>query len=206
LETPTYEVLSTTELYELRRYGGYSVCTTALTPNVTVSTDVIITEPLTTSLGFRKLANYFFGQNTLDGLSSTISMTVPVILDSKAISFVLPRQYNAMTAPIPQSNFIELRDIPAVDVAVLEFTGVVTGGEVLRQKALLEDALLSQNISYDPTTFQVFKYNPPYALPWVRKNEITCQVMLAGAQEGGEDDRSATEDHSKFFAAPEAGD
>eukprot|EP01031_Cornospumella_fuschlensis_P036622 gene36622-44425_t len=204
LETPYYEVLRQADDFELRRYDGYSICSTPVNTAPSGSTEVIITEPVATALGFQKLVSYFFGENSLDGAASTISMTAPIILDSKAMSFVLPRNYNAMTAPIPLSSDVELYNVSGMDVAVREFSGVVTEGEVLRQKAKLEDALLAQNINYDPSSFQVLQYNPPYTLPWVRRNEIMVKVLLGG--EGVGEERRVTEDTAKFFTAPEAGD
>eukprot|EP01039_Chlorochromonas_danica_P008298 gene8302-9149_t len=202
IELPGYTVLKKTEELELRRYDGYSVCSTKLSDDVSAE-EAIVTEPLATTFGYQRLASYFLGENAVDGVSTSIAQTAPIILDNKSISFILPKQYTAVTAPIPTSENVELRDVAPMDVAVVEFSGVVTEGEVLRQKAKLEDALLSQNINYDPATFQVIQYNPPYALPWVRRNEIMVKVVVEGLEEP---DRRLSEDTNKFFAAPEAGD
>ncbi|RYH32262.1 heme-binding protein [archaeon] len=202
LETPYYEALHQAEDFELRRYDGYSICSTSINTAPSGSTEVIITEPVATTLGFQKLLSYFFGENSVDGGSITIAMTVPILLDSKAMSFVLPRQFNAMSAPIPLSSDVELYDVAGMDAAVKEFSGMVTEGEVLRQKAKLQDVLLTQNINYDPSSFQVLQYNPPYTLPWVRRNEIMVKVLLGNIGE----ERRVTEDTAKFFTAPEAGD
>ena len=80
--------------------------------------------------------------------------------------------------------------------------GIATESEVNRQRAKLEDALMSEGIQYDPASFKVYQYNPPLTLPWVRRNEVLFSVVIPEFAEN----RSKTEDELKFYSAPEAGD
>lgn len=216
LQTPDYEVLSTSEEYEVRKYAPYSVCTTNMVSSAIVpDPGAIPVEPFLTSNSFNTLAKYIFGENMLDGQSEKLSMTTPVITDSNSMSFVLPRSYDSMTAPIPTSESIVLKDLPSEIIAVREFTGLVTEGEVSRQKAKLEDALIAAGVVYDSASFKVLQYNPPYTLPWVRRNEISVTINYNPFSNNGTGsvekstnapDRSMEEDTNSFFSAPEAGD
>jgi hypothetical protein len=219
LQTPVYEVLSKNDEYEIRKYAPYSVCTTNMANSAAVVSDpgAIPVEPFLTSNSFNTLAKYVFGENMLDGRSEKLSMTTPVITDATSMSFVLPRNYDSMSAPIPTSEEVVLKDLPSEIVAVREFSGLVTEGEISRQKAKLEDALIAAGMIYDSASFKVLQYNPPYTLPWVRRNEICVNVNYTPASSGGNGsaddeyvsnapDRATEDDESAFFAAPEAGD
>lgn len=216
LQTPVYEVLSTSEEYEVRKYAPYSVCTTNMESSAIVpDPGAIPVEPFMTSNSFNTLAKYIFGENMLDGQSEKLSMTTPVITDANSMSFVLPRTYDSMSAPIPTSESVILKDLPSEILAVREFSGLVTEGEVSRQKAKLEDALIAAGVVYDSASFKILQYNPPYTLPWVRRNEICVSINYNpfNSSAGSVVEKSAStpeglmqEDTNAFFTAPEAGD
>ena len=126
-------------------------------------------------------------------------MTTPVIMNDGAMEFVLPSGIVADTAPLPNTNDIFIKDIPAATVATLEFTGFVTDGEIARQRALLEDALLADGVRYDNLSFKVFQYNPPYTLPWRRRNEVSLKIINDLPTE-------AAVAAAPFTTSPEAGD
>lgn len=174
LETPAYMVLEKREFYEIRKYAPYSVCTTQATS--AFSGGELASN---SSRGFRTLASYISGNNKRDGESEKLSMTVPVMMEDSSMSFVLPAGLTATTAPQPVSDKVALQDIPEEIVAVREFTGFITEGEVSRQRAKLEDALINDSILYDSLSFKVMAYNSPLTLPWVRHNEVSFKVQLS---------------------------
>lgn len=227
IDQPAFVVISNMDMYEVRKYEPYSICTTS------VESEIDMMEPLASGKSFNTLAGYIFGENTAE---EKMSMTTPVIMDGKSMSFILPSTMNANDAPIPKTERISLRDVPSETTAVLDFSGIATEGEVNRQRALLEDALISDGIMYDSSSFRVLQYNPPYTLPWLRKNEVSFMVTVPAAEaisavveiaeviseikEGvvaelvGEEsekvpDSSPTDvddETDEFFSSPEAGD
>ena len=65
-------------------------------------------------------------------------MTTPVIIGGGAMEFVLPSGKSAANAPTPSDPAVIIKDLPKETVAVLEFPGIATDGETLRQRAVLE--------------------------------------------------------------------
>lgn len=124
--------------------------------------------------------------------------TTPVIMADGNMEFVLPTKLSAITAPLPSAPEIFIKDVPSETIATVEFTGFATDGEVARQRALLEDALLTDGIMFDNLSFRVLQYNPPYTLPWLRRNEVALRVI--------QESTSTTTDASQFSTSPEAGD
>ena len=128
-----------------------------------------------------------------------MDMTTPVIMERNIMEFVMPPGMNSETAPVPDNVEVTIKDLPAEIVAAREFTGIPTEGEVSRQRAFLEDSLLSDGIMYDNLSFKVLQYNPPYTLPWLRRNEVTVRCFYKGPS-------SIQVEESGFTSSPEAGD
>lgn len=218
LEAPAYSVLETREFYEIRRYEPFSVCTTQATSAFSGAEMAY-----NSSKGFRVLASYLSGNNQRDGEAEKLSMTVPVMVEDTTMSFVLPAGLTASTAPQPTSAKVILQDIPEEFLAVREFTGFITEGEVARQRAKLEDALISDSMMYESLSFKVMAYNSPLTLPWVRRNEVSFRLKLSPGDHlrnigteiamtakpttpaSAEDAEPSNGDHG-HFSAPEAGD
>lgn len=189
LDGPSYDVIKDCESYQVRRYSMYSVCSIPMTS----SEGSEMPDPLTSGDSFTELADYIFGEN--------LSMTTPVILGGGAMEFVLPSGVNALTAPIPKSSKISVKDVAADVVATREFPGFATDGEVSRQRAMLEDALLADGVIYDNLTFKVLQYNPPYTLPWLRRNEVSLSIDMALS-----DIVAPAEINPELIFSPEAGE
>lgn len=209
LDTPQYTVFKTTSNYEIRKYSSYSVCTTDLPMD-----EETAMSPVASAKGFNVLADYLFGNNNKDTKSESMAMTTPVIVGNGKMSFILPTGKVAATAPTPATSDISIRDVPSEILAVREFPGIATDGEVSRQRAVLEDALLADGLQFDNMSFQTLQYNPPYTLPWLRRNEVSIRVIntpfetLAAAETivVSDSDETTYEQGSAFVSAPEAGD
>ncbi|EOD40825.1 hypothetical protein EMIHUDRAFT_439471 [Emiliania huxleyi CCMP1516] len=138
--------------------------------------------------GFNALASYLFGDNA-DG--AAMAMTTPVGIDvsgggaASSMSFVLPRDA-ARAPPRPNADGgVALDEVPARIVAVKAFAGVVTDGEVRRQRDALEAAIEADGgtAPVEAGAFSVLQYNAPYAIPWRRRNELAIVVSEVVAEE-----------------------
>lgn len=174
LQTPAYDLLKSTVTYEIREYKSYSIASTQITASSSDSNSAIDHDMLATGTSFNELAGYILSGENVD--SKKLSMTTPVIMGGGKMDFVLPDGLTAETAPKPKSSKITLEDVSSTIVAVKQFSGIPTEKEVARQRAMLEDALLADGIIYDNLSFKTLTYNPPYTLPWLRRNEVSLKV------------------------------
>jgi len=170
LYTPPFVVLKSTSNYEIRKYNDYSVASTTISNTGSNPESDIIAS----GNSFNELAGYILsGENENN---EKLSMTTPVIMGNGKMQFVLPPGLNASTAPRPNSDKIFREDINSEIVAVREFSGLPTEKEISKQRAILEDNLLLDGIIYDNLSFKTLTYNPPYTLPWLRRNEVSLKV------------------------------
>ena len=126
--------------------------------------------------GFRKLARYIFGGNQT---GERIAMTAPVgrVEEDSGwyMTFVMPEGYTMESLPKPQSEAVELTEVPARVVAAARFAGWTGQRKVERKIEKLQSALDSAGISQigRPVLAQ---YDPPMRLPFWRRNEILIEV------------------------------
>jgi len=166
IEEPKYELLDTLDNVELRLYGPSIQATTALrSGNQTTS-------------GFRRLAGYIFGGNDS---GQTIAMTAPVqetlTAGPSVMAFTMPSGFSMESLPTPDSEKVVLREVPERLVASLSFGGWATSGKVERKTASLLETLERYNatVEGDPILNQ---YNPPWTLPFMRRNEIVVEITF----------------------------
>ncbi|XP_042440270.1 heme-binding-like protein At3g10130, chloroplastic isoform X1 [Zingiber officinale] len=150
------------------------------------------------SQSFNVLASYLFGKNIAneqmemstpvytrksqsDG--ETMDMTTPVITkkspngDKWTMSFVMPSKYGS-NLPVPKDQSVNIKEVPRKILAVTAFSGFVTDEDVRRRESKLREDLKRE------TDFQlkvgasveVAQFNPPFTLPFTRRNEIAIEV------------------------------
>ncbi len=144
--------------------------------------------------GFRRIAGYIFGDNTVaepiamttpvtsEQASAPIAMTTPVVseaseLNSTIVSFVMPSKYTLETIPKPNNSQVELVTKPARTLVVFRFSGWATVKQVALQTELFKKALQDAGIEFsgEPALAQ---YNPPWTPPFMRRNELWVEVKL----------------------------
>lgn len=131
---------------------------------------------------FSRLFRYITGENR-DG--AIIAMTTPVEMrprdqadgQSGRMRFLLPSAYLAHP-PSPADPRVTVARLPAQTVAVMRFSGFLNSDSIAAHEAMLQRAL--QRGGQTPASAPyVMGYDPPFTLPFFRRNEVA--VDLAGA-------------------------
>ena len=94
------------------------------------------------------------------------------------MSFVLPKKYNLQTAPRPTNSKIKIKIIELKNRKrlVYQFSGVLNSENTKdAQKELYNFADLNK-IKIDKETFMSAGYNPPWTIPWFRRNEVFVDI------------------------------
>ena len=140
--------------------------------------------------GFRLLAGYIFGGNrTRTKVAMTapvtqapgekVAMTAPVTQqpagDRWRVRFVMPAGYTLDTLPVPDDPAVTLKALPAQRFAVIRFAGRATAGDLDRQLATLRGFMAGEKLAPLGDPVYAF-YNPPWTLPFLRRNEIMIEV------------------------------
>ena len=164
VEEPQYSVLESVGNVEIRQYDPMIQAVTRLPDNSQ------------SSEGFRRLAGFIFGGNDQQ---QSIAMTAPVQETLGAtrpvMAFTMPGQYTLEDLPTPQDSRITFHKVPARAVAVVSFSGWATSARVTRFESELLENLESNGIEIAGET-TLNQYNPPWTLPFLRRNEIMIEV------------------------------
>ena len=188
-EEPKFEILNKVGDFELRQYA----------PMVVAETLVSGSQDEASSQGFRVIAGYIFGDNKRTGVGTgaeKITMTAPVLLEKQVASqkidmtapvtmdkvgdrwrvhFVMPSQYKIADLPTPNNSAIALREIPASKYAALRFSGFASEEKVAAKTKELTDWVIARG-SAAVSTPQLARYDPPWTLPFMRRNEILVEI------------------------------
>ena len=181
-EEPHYQLLIEDGAYTQRLYG----------PRILAETDVEGTLDQASSAGFRRLAGYIFGKNrsrTRAG-AERIAMTAPVLAEARSekiamtapvlaggadghwqIRFVMPAGSALNTLPVPIDPAVRLRELAPQRVAAIRFSGLAGEAKVSEKTALLQAWTKSRHLTAAGAP-QLARYNPPWTLPFLRRNEI----------------------------------
>lgn len=125
--------------------------------------------------GFRVLAAYIFGGNTRE---QQIAMTAPVqqtMSGPAEMAFMMPAEYAFDDLPAPNDQRVAFREAPAYTAAVIRFSGWANAEKADKHWQKLRSFLIKEGIEVigEPTLNQ---YNPPWTLPFLRRNEIIVPV------------------------------
>lgn len=180
VERPKYQLIATDGKIEIRQYPSMIIAE--------VKVDGERTEAI--NKGFRLLADFIFGNNTSQKEiamtapvqqqnSEKIAMTAPVQQESSSggwkISFVMPSEYTMATLPKPNNQQVKLKEIPQQKFVVIKFSGFNSDENIMQH----EEALLNYMTKHSMNTISAPKYafyNPPWTLPFLKRNEIMLQI------------------------------
>lgn len=181
IEEPKYTVLEKSGAFELRAYAPKIIAETLVSGDLDDAS----------SAGFRLIADYIFGNNTLaSGESEEISMTAPVTMEAKSekismtapvtmaeadgkwtMYFVMPSQYTLDTLPKPNNPAVILRALPSKNYAVIRFSWFAGEEKVAKKSAELLAWMKSKNLTPLGKP-ELARYNPPWTPPFLRRNEV----------------------------------
>jgi hypothetical protein len=182
-EEPGYSVITHSGPVEYRRYQAYLVAETLVADRADFDS--------AGNEGFRRLFKYISGGNTSQSrITMTapvsqaaqpekIAMTVPVQQQGAAagwrIAFMLPAQYTIETAPKPSDPRVQLTAVPQRLVAVLRYSGRWTESNYRQHRDELLRGLSQAGIKCSGEPW-LARYNAPFSLPFLRRNEVLIEV------------------------------
>ena len=165
IEEPVYQVEKAweAEQIEIRAYAPRVMAVTGMTED--------------SDSGFRVLAGYIFGGNAEE---QKIAMTAPVqqsMAGEKEMAFMIPAEYALEDLPEPEDQRVSFREAPAYTAAVIQFSGWASADKADENWQQLRQFLIAEGIDItgEPTLNQ---YNPPWTLPFMRRNEIIVPVAF----------------------------
>ena len=186
VEEAAYTVLIKDDSFELRDYD----------PMVIVETTIDDDFENAGNKAFRRLFAYITGDNVTN---SDISMTAPVIADPAGTSsgtdiamtapvlqqysrggwryaFVLPTDLTLDTAPRPIDDRVRLAQVPAKKVAVIQYSGFWNEHSMQEKTSVLNDWISTNNLTATSEP-RWAGYNPPWTIPFLRRNEVMIDVQ-----------------------------
>ncbi len=172
-EEPKYDIISKSGDIEIRRYSELVAATVSVSGSRKSSADE----------AFMVLAGYIFGKNTSkkSGQKEKIEMTTPVAMKEETsqmeMTFFMPSKYQVDSLPKPLDDRIVLSKVPGRTVASIRFSGIADNKSVKDQKEKLVRFLEKNSTKHSSEHF-VAVYNPPWTLPFLRRNEIWIKTDL----------------------------
>ncbi len=180
VEKPDYKVVQTEQNIEIRQYE----------PMIIAEVEVDGKREDAIRDGFRLIADYIFGNNTVQRdiamtapvqqqESQKIAMTAPVQQQSTGrswqISFVMPSKYSMETLPEPKNDRVRLKEIMTKKFVVIKFSGINSNENVTEHENQLMNYIEANQIKIIDSPKYAF-YNAPWTLPFMRRNEVMIEI------------------------------
>ncbi len=181
IESPAFTLEKSDGPFEIRSYGMTIIAETRVQGDFESAG----------SQGFRRLADYIFGNNRSrtridmtapvrqEEMSEKIEMTAPVAQRAEGntyiIAFTMPTAYTMETLPIPIDPAVSVRQEFARRTAVITYSGFWSQSRYEEKLAELKAWMKLQGLQ--EAGEPVFaRYNPPW-MPWfLRRNEIMWEI------------------------------
>ena len=180
VEKPDYKVIQSEQNIEIRQYE----------PMIIAEVEVDGKREDAIRDGFRLLADYIFGNNTVQQVISMtapvqqkenqkIAMTAPVQQQSMGkswrMSFVMPSKYKLDSLPVPNNNRVRLKEILTKKFVVIEFSGTNSNENVTKHENQLMNYIEANQINIIGSPKYAF-YNAPWTLPFLRRKEVMIEI------------------------------
>jgi effector-binding domain-containing protein len=181
VEHARYDVVEAHGDLEIRDYA----------PMIVAEVDVSGERKEAISKGFRMIADYIFGNNVP---SQKVAMTAPVTQQSSEkiamtapvtqqgtdsgewkVHFGMPSTYTMNTLPKPNNHAVKLKEVPAKRYAVIRFSGIPSQSRIQQEEDKLEAFLKQKDLQPLAKPIYAF-FNPPWTLPFMRRNEVMIEI------------------------------
>ena len=185
VEEASYEVLGEYGQIEVREYNELVIAETSVDAGYEEAGNI----------AFKRLFAYISGKNvtkvkivmttpvmakegaSIDG--EKVAMTTPVLGERQEqgwrYGFVLPGSYSIEKAPVPSDPLVTLAVIPKKKVAVIRYSGS-WNEESMRQKSNELKNWIRTNRLEPASKPRSAGYDPPWTIPFLRRNEIMIDV------------------------------
>ena len=124
--------------------------------------------------------------------SAPIAMTAPVVkAPDDTMSFILPAEFDSLEkVPEPTSPDVTVAGVPPAYGAVATFTGRCTPSQSAQERKALLARLTILGFTRRPVKWELWQYNPPFTIPFLRRNEVWVEmtkeeVRTAGCESRG---------------------
>lgn len=179
VEQPEYQVTSSEGSIDVRQYGAM----------IAAEVEVKGERKAAINEGFRLIAAYIFGANEPN---AKIAMTAPVLQQGKqsiamtapvtqqagdgvwTVRFIMPKSWTLETLPAPTDERVKLLSVPAKRMIVIRFSGTADDGLVAAKTAELRKYAADHKLYVTAEPLLAF-YNPPWTLPFFRRNEVMME-------------------------------
>jgi len=111
--------------------------------------------------------------------SEKVPMTAPVVQQSQGknwiVHFVMPQNHTLETLPKPKDQRIRIIQKPSQKYVVIRFSGLSSVGNLAEHEATLRSYIIKEQLVTTSKPIYAF-YNPPWTLPFLRRNEIMFRI------------------------------
>jgi len=162
---PKYDLINKNGNIEIRQYGEYVVARTFVGSIEKHDNNM-----------FRTLASYIFGGNERN---QSIPMTAPVTTyedsDTYNMLFYMLDAKKIDDMPVPKGQNILFENFNLGKCAVISFSWFTSESRINSHTEQLKKYLDDNNLTAN-SSFMVNRYDPPWRLPFMRRNEILVQI------------------------------
>ena len=166
VEQPDYQIEGSDRDIEIRSYG----------PMIAAEALVEGERGAAIREGFRLIAAYIFGANKPN---AKIAMTAPVTQQASGnawtVRFIMPETWTIDTLPTPNDARVRLELVPSSRFVAIKFSGFATDDAIRRRTDQLRRYASEHKLTIIGEPLLAF-YNPPWTLPFLRRNEIFLEL------------------------------
>lgn len=182
IEEAPYKVVKSEGIFELRDYAPHILAETVVDGDLEDAGNK----------AFRRLFRYISGENrsrgkiamtapvSQEGAGEKISMTAPVgqqaVQGKWAVSFTMPAAYTLETLPVPDDPGVTIRQVPARRMAAVRYSGTWSEKNYQHYRGELESWMRANRFTAVGEPVWA-RYNPPFTLWFLRRNEILIPVV-----------------------------